>query len=90
MVRVRLRTRAGRFECWVDDEGDGISAELVDRVFDRFYRADGARSRNSARVGLGLAIARGIASAHGGSAEIESELGKGTTVSLIFPGIKKM
>jgi signal transduction histidine kinase len=52
-------------------------------VFDRFYRAD--PSRSSAGTGLGLSLIKSIAHLHGGSAQIESELGRGTIVALIFP-----
>jgi two-component system heavy metal sensor histidine kinase CusS len=69
----------------VTDTGAGIAQEHVAHVFDRFYRADPARSNVAGRVGLGLAIVKTIASLHGGSAEITSQVGRGTTVSLIFP-----
>lgn len=73
----------------VADSGAGIAAEHLSRIFDRFYRADGARSRNSGGVGLGLAIVRSIASVHGGSAYIQSEPGRGTTVSMMLPQMTK-
>jgi two-component system heavy metal sensor histidine kinase CusS len=65
------------------DTGAGIPAEDLSRVFDRFYRVDKARSSQGG-VGLGLAIVKGIAALHGGRAEIESEIGKGTRITLIF------
>jgi len=67
----------------VRDEGTGIAAESLPRVFDRFYRADESRSGTGA--GLGLAIVKEIVEAHGGRAEIESELGHGTAVRLLLP-----
>jgi two-component system heavy metal sensor histidine kinase CusS len=67
----------------VKDTGSGISAEHVPRVFDRFYRAD--PSRSSEGVGLGLALVKSIMDLHGGTASIESEVGRGTTVTLRFP-----
>ncbi len=73
----------------VSDSGVGIAPEHLSRIFDRFYRADGARSRNSGGVGLGLAIVRSIASVHGGSADIQSEPGRGTTVCLTLPQMTK-
>ena len=73
----------------VADNGTGIAPEHLPRIFERFYRADVARSRSSGGVGLGLAIVRSIASVHGGSAEIKSETGQGTTVSLAFPQMTK-
>lgn len=73
----------------VADNGVGIPAEHLPHIFDRFYRPDGARSRNSGGFGLGLAIVRSIASVHGGEAEIQSEAGRGTTVRLTLPNVTK-
>jgi two-component system heavy metal sensor histidine kinase CusS len=67
----------------VKDTGAGIAAEHLPRVFDRFYRADSSRS--SEGLGLGLALVKSITDLHGGSAEIESQVGLGTTVTLTFP-----
>jgi two-component system heavy metal sensor histidine kinase CusS len=69
----------------VIDSGEGIAAEHLPHVFDRFYRADNARSTASAHVGLGLPIVQTIARLHEGSATLASEVGKGTRVSLMFP-----
>jgi two-component system heavy metal sensor histidine kinase CusS len=69
----------------VRDTGPGIAAEHLPYVFDRFYRADAARSAGRDRVGLGLAIVKGIAELHGGTASVASPPGKGTTVTLQFP-----
>ena len=63
----------------------GIPAEHLPRVFDRFYRVDASRATAMPGTGLGLAIVKTIVELHGGSATIESELGKGTLVTLIFP-----
>jgi two-component system, OmpR family, sensor histidine kinase BaeS len=68
----------------VHDNGQGISAEALTHIFDRFYRADPARSQGN-ESGLGLAIARSIVEAHGGSISAESEVEKGTKMRLIFP-----
>lgn len=73
----------------VTDNGTGIDSEHLSRIFERFYRADGARSRSSGGLGLGLAIVRSIAVVHGGSAGVQSEPGRGTTVSLVFPKMTK-
>lgn len=73
---------------WVADTGQGIAAEDLPRIFDRFWRGDPARSHESgAGMGLGLAIARGLVEAHGGRIWAESEglPGRGTTVSLVLP-----
>jgi two-component system, OmpR family, heavy metal sensor histidine kinase CusS len=66
----------------VSDTGVGIPAEAIPRVFDRFFRVDPSRSKISGGTGLGLAIVQGILALHGGSAEITSQLGNGTRVTL--------
>lgn len=66
----------------VSDTGIGIPAEALPRVFDRFYRVDPSRSKTSGGTGLGLAIVQSIMTLHGGSAEIASQLGQGTCVTL--------
>jgi two-component system heavy metal sensor histidine kinase CusS len=71
----------------VADTGCGIPPEHLAHVFDRFYRADPARSTASGRVGLGLAIVKGIVTLHGGSARIASDVGRGTRVTLVFAGV---
>jgi len=72
-----------RFE--VADSGEGIAPEDLPRVFERFYRGEKSRSRATGGAGLGLAIARSIVEAHGGSIWIASERGAGTTVSFTVP-----
>jgi two-component system sensor histidine kinase VicK len=69
----------------VQDEGVGIPDGALDRIGERFYRTDRARSRADGGSGLGLAIARALVEAHGGSLLVESELGKGTVVSFTLP-----
>jgi two-component system heavy metal sensor histidine kinase CusS len=82
-IEISIATRGASLEVSVKDSGTGIAAEHLPRVFDRFYRADSARS--SEGVGLGLALVKSIMDLHGGSARIESEFGQGTTVILSFP-----
>ena len=69
----------------VTDDGDGIPAQHLERLFERFYRVDRARSRELGGTGLGLAIVKHLALLHGGEITIESELGKGSTFTLHLP-----
>ena len=69
----------------VSDTGTGIPAEALPRVFDRFFRVDSSRSQGSGGTGLGLAIVQSIAVVHGGKAEISSQPGQGTCVTLLLP-----
>jgi len=82
-IHVSVATGAGQSQVSVKDTGCGIAAEHLSRVFDRFYRADSSRSSQGS--GLGLALVKSIMDLHGGSAVVESELGRGTTVTLTFP-----
>ena len=69
----------------VADEGPGLAAEQAERVFERFYRADAARSRAQGGTGLGLAIVAAIAEAHGGSAGVDSRPGQGARFRVTLP-----
>ena len=74
---------------WVDDDGPGIPASERERVFDRFHRADPARTRRAGGTGLGLAIVRAIVDAHGGRVwATESPLG-GARVVIELPGYRR-
>src|SRR5438552_7866599 len=85
-IRLSARQRDGEIELAVSDDGIGIAKEDLPRIFERFYRADKARSPDKVRgTGLGLAIVKHIAQLHGGRVEAESELGKGTTIRVLLP-----
>ncbi len=84
-VFVRLQTENGRAVLEVEDEGPGIAGEHLDRIFERFYRVDRARSRELGGTGLGLAIVKNVARRHGGGVEVESERGRGSTFRFWLP-----
>jgi two-component system phosphate regulon sensor histidine kinase PhoR len=69
----------------VADEGPGIAPEHLERIFERFYRVDRARSREQGGTGLGLAIVKHIVGLHAGRVHVESTLGRGSTFSIILP-----
>jgi two-component system sensor histidine kinase SenX3 len=87
-TRVTITTRrdADHVQISVADQGIGIAANEVDRIFERFYRADQARSRATGGTGLGLAIVKHIATNHGGQVDVTSALGAGSTFTLRLPG----
>jgi two-component system sensor histidine kinase BaeS len=84
-VALAARLGAGEVVFTVRDDGAGIAAEDLPLVFDRFWRADRSRSRDTGGSGLGLAIVRQIAEAHGGSIDVESAIGSGTCFTLRLP-----
>jgi two-component system heavy metal sensor histidine kinase CusS len=84
-VRVGLERSDGHARLTIADTGVGIPAEQIPHVFERFYRVDPARGRDTDGTGLGLAICRSIAEAHGGRVEIESTVGLGTRAILTLP-----
>ncbi len=82
-IQIAIAEHAANFEVAVSDNGCGIAPEHLPRVFDRFYRVESSRGSDGA--GLGLALVKSIVDLHDGSARIQSEVGRGTTVTLIFP-----
>ena len=88
-VRAESRQESGKkqwVEIAVEDKGCGIRKEHLDRIFERFYRCDKARSRENGGTGLGLAIVKHIAQSQGGTVEVESHFGRGSTFTLKLPG----
>lgn len=84
-VRIGLRSRAGVVEIAVVDSGIGIGPADAERVFERFYRVDPARSRETGGTGLGLSIVKHVAARHGGDVRLWSSPGRGSTFTLRIP-----
>jgi len=84
-VLVRATALADGAQLDVIDDGPGIPADEATRVFERFYRADAARSREEGGTGLGLAIVKHMVEGHGGTVQAESLLGSGTTIRFTLP-----
>jgi two-component system phosphate regulon sensor histidine kinase PhoR len=84
-VELSANARSSHIEISVRDHGWGIEPEHIDRLFERFYRVDKARSRKLGGTGLGLAIVKHIALAHGGTVKVTSSPGDGSTFKLMLP-----
>ncbi len=84
-VRLAASRHGGKVSLCVEDTGIGIKAQDLPRVFERFYRVDKARSRESGGTGLGLSIVKHIIDAHGGAVRVESTINKGSTFTIDFP-----
>jgi two-component system sensor histidine kinase SenX3 len=85
-VRLRARTNDDWVELVVADDGVGIPERDLERIFERFYRVDKARSRGTGGTGLGLAIVRHVANNHGGDVLVHSTEGEGSSFVLRLPG----
>ncbi|NLZ93048.1 MAG: cell wall metabolism sensor histidine kinase WalK, partial [Firmicutes bacterium] len=88
-INVTLTQQEKALLIEIADNGIGIPPDDLERVFERFYRVDKARSREYGGTGLGLPIAREIVAAHGGEIFLQSELNKGTTVTIALPLLAK-
>ncbi|BCV25370.1 two-component system histidine kinase PnpS [Gelria sp. Kuro-4] len=87
-ISISAAALDGTVRVAVADTGRGIPSEDLERIFERFYRVDKARSRSEGGTGLGLAIVKHIIELHGGKVEAQSELGKGTTIAFTIPAGK--
>jgi signal transduction histidine kinase len=84
-IRAFVHQDGPQVELVIEDDGEGIAPQDLPHIFDRFYRGDPSRSRNTGGTGLGLAICKAVASRWGGTIEITSDLGAGTKVVVRFP-----
>ena len=82
---MELAENGGRVSLAVADTGIGIPSRDLPRIFERFYRVDRARSRDTGGTGLGLSIARHVVEQHGGRIGARSELGRGSTFTVTLP-----
>lgn len=85
MVKIRMSEVEGNLRIDVSDEGIGIAKEHLDKVFDQFYRVDSSLTYKVSGTGLGLTIVKSIVEAHGGTVRVESEVGKGSTFTVLLP-----
>jgi len=88
-AEVRAGTKDDEVFIEVEDFGDGIPSEHLDRIFERFYRVDRSRSRELGGTGLGLAIAKHITTTLGGRIEARSRVGAGSTFTITLPGLSE-
>jgi two-component system, OmpR family, sensor histidine kinase SenX3 len=86
-VRVAARGSAQGLEVSISDHGVGIPSRDLERIFERFYRVDRARSRATGGTGLGLSIVRHVAANHGGRVRVQSKEGVGSTFTLVLPAV---
>jgi signal transduction histidine kinase len=85
VIRVEIACDDDVVTLRISDTGIGIPSKDIPRIFERFYRVDRARSRETGGTGLGLAIVKHVVENHGGRIDVESELGRGTTFLITFP-----
>ncbi|WP_258531119.1 sensor histidine kinase [Corynebacterium phoceense] len=86
-VTIQLRDGEGFIYIDVIDDGKGMEDEVAAHIFERFYRADSSRTRDTGGSGLGLAIAKSLVEQHGGTLSVTSELGVGSTFTVALPAV---
>jgi two-component system phosphate regulon sensor histidine kinase PhoR len=84
-IRIDAADRGEEVHFVIEDTGIGIAKKDIPRIFERFYRVDKARSRNSGGTGLGLAIVKHLVESHHGKIHVESEPGVGSKFTIVFP-----
>jgi two-component system sensor histidine kinase BaeS len=86
-VKVTARREKGSGSCRIEvvDDGIGISAEAIPRLFDRFYQEDNSRTRRHGGMGMGLALVRRLCDAHTATVKVQSEQGGGSTFTILWP-----
>ncbi|RKL66697.1 PAS domain-containing sensor histidine kinase [Salipaludibacillus neizhouensis] len=89
VITIRVKEQAETVLMEVEDTGIGINKKEIPRIFERFYRVERARSRNSGGTGLGLAIVKHLAEAHGAKLSVDSDIGRGTVFRLVILKEKK-
>jgi two-component system phosphate regulon sensor histidine kinase PhoR len=89
-VKLTVKNVEAGVEIAVADTGIGIPAEDIPRIFDRFYRADKARSRQYGGSGLGLSIVKSIVNSHEGTIKVDSVVGEGSVFKVILPAVKDL
>lgn len=85
MVSIDLRVSANKAVLCISDTGIGISEQDIPKIFDRFFRVENSRSRETGGSGLGLSIVKSVVESHGGSISVESQIAKGTRITVTFP-----
>lgn len=88
-VNVGYKLKNQKVQVYIKDTGSGIGKEHLDRLFDRFYRTDKARSRDKGGTGLGLAVVKGILNAHGSEIKVESTVGEGSKFHFELPVVRR-
>ncbi|WP_407314648.1 sensor histidine kinase [Desulfosporosinus sp. SB140] len=90
MINVKVLQHGNGGQIVITDTGEGIAPEHLAHIFERFYREDKARSKQTGGSGLGLAIAQWIVQSHGGTISVNSQLGQGTAFTVNLPGVMKI